>query len=129
MRSRQRKSRLAVIKGGRTPCRSAVADLTILREICRDVIGIGGGIVTGQMARNTGRGQARKLTVAVTVRTLQCRMSSRQRKSSGAVIEIRGRPRVHPMTGFALRRETCGLMVDYFCILKLSQMACNTFSA
>jgi len=92
MRPRQRERRLAVIERGRAESCGAVAEGAILGESRGDMVGIGGAVELGQMARHAGRRQGCILPVCVTARALQVGVRTRERELRFAVIECRTLP-------------------------------------
>ena len=75
------------------PCRCAVADRTILRKTRSHVIGIGGLLEVGEVARGAVSRSARESPVRVALHAGHSGVSAGKRKTSkGVVIEIRSCP-------------------------------------
>lgn len=111
MSTRQWKPCLAVIKRGAEPLNCGMAQLAILRESRRDVIGGGCGVVIRQMAGHARRRRSGKPALRVTGQATGCGVGSHQRKLRSRVIERCGGPAARPMAHRAIPRERCGLMI------------------
>lgn len=81
MRAGQRESRAGMVESRAQPVDRAMAILAGLREIGLHVIGIGGGLVILQVARDALRAGQVVIVVDVTLRALQRRVRAGKRKS------------------------------------------------
>jgi hypothetical protein len=89
VRSRQREARSGVVEGRIAPRRRVVARGTSGRNARLGVIRIGCALIVLHVARSAiGTAQV-VVVVGVALRTLQCRMCSRQGKSYERVIKAR----------------------------------------
>jgi hypothetical protein len=90
--TRQGEVGIAVIKSRRLPCGRVVADIALLREAGLSVIGIGGAVVIGQVARHASRSQARELPVHMAGSAVDIHVRAGQREIGIAVVKRRSCP-------------------------------------
>jgi len=90
VRAHQREGCVVVVKRGRLPRSSAVANIALLREVSRHVIGVRCVLVVLQVATHAGRAGQVVVAVLVAVRALELQVPAGQRKAALGVIE-RGR--------------------------------------
>ena len=110
MSAGERESRSGVIERRAGPVRGGVADRAVLREAGRSVRRVGGDVVIGEVAVNSGAAGQAIVVVHVTLRALQTGMSASERKPRSGVIERRASPVRGGMAAAAILREVRGFM-------------------
>ena len=99
VRTRQRESRLAVIKAGGNPGRS-VAHLTSLRKSCSDMVRIRCTLKIFEVARNASRTQIGEFAAHVARLALHCGMRTGERETSKCtMVKMHAHPRCGVMAG------------------------------
>ena len=131
MRSRQRKSRLRVIKCRRLPCQSVVANLAGPRESTGNVARVGRVLEICQVAGNTSRARQVVIVVGMAIGTLTWRhgVRSRQREVDHGVIKGRWSPCDCRVALCAIRGEVCGHVIRIGRLLKILEVAAHTGGA
>jgi hypothetical protein len=106
MSAGQRKCGCAVVEGGGGPRCRTVTDGTIPWKACSIVIGIGGGVEIGKMARVACRRQACILSACMAGRALQNCVGSGERKPGRAAVEDSRTPCRRAVAEGTIRGET-----------------------
>lgn len=114
-----------VIKRGIGPVCSAVADLALLRDTGRSVVGIGRSLVILQVARNTGVAGQVEVATGVALAALQVGVAAGQRESHRVVIESGRLPRGRRVTLLASLREPQRNVVRVTRLLEIRQVAAH----
>ena len=96
----------AVIELGSQPLRGGVAELTVLREAGRDVIGAGGGLVVLQMAGHAIGADVGVVAIRMALQARDGGMSSGERELRQIVIECGSLPGCGVVAGGAIARES-----------------------
>jgi len=125
VRAGQRKSRGRVIECCIAPRSGGVALLASLWEIRLHVIRICGALEVLQVATHASRVRAGQIVIAVyvTLRALQRRMRTGQRKSGGRMVEGRARPSGGAVALLARLREARGDVIRIRRALEILQVA------
>lgn len=107
----QGEQRLGMVEHRACPSGRVVADGTILRESGVHVVGIGGFLVVGQMARSARRRSAGVLSVDVALRARDAQVESGERELGQAVVHGRLIPTRGGVALFAVLRHAGGSVV------------------
>jgi hypothetical protein len=100
-----------------------VANRTILRKACGDVIGIGCAVVARNVAAAAGHLRLREVATDMALRAVQPGMGTRQRESGGPRMIKVFLPSVPAMARFAFCRISQRLVIDGLCIVVIIDMA------
>src|ERR1035438_8803966 len=87
-----------------------MAGVTRGREAGRDVIGVGGAVIVGQMAVDAGTASEAVVVVDVALRTLQAGVGAGQGEACRGVVERCSKPIDGGVAHAAILRESCSLM-------------------
>ena len=123
VRAGQREPSGVVIEFSPEPLRGGVAELAVLREAGRGVIGMGGGSVFLEVAGRTIRAERRVLAIGVAQSASRRGVRAGQRKLGGAVIELRPEPLRGGVASLAVLRESGGDVVRILGGLIIPEMA------
>jgi hypothetical protein len=121
--ARQGKAGGVVIESGRRPRRGVVADLTLLRESRRLVIGIIRLVVIAEMARHAGCVRNLEIPAHVATGAGKLHMRAGQRKSCLVMVEASRRPGGRAVADRAIRGETGGGMIRIGGLLVVGKVA------
>ena len=124
----QRKGGFGMVKCGRLPGRSRVADLALLRDPGRHVIWICRSLEILEVARNAGRRGDVEIAIGVALIALQLRVSAGQGEANRVMIEAGRLPRGGRMAILASLGKSQRHVIRVAGFLKIRQVAADARS-